>query len=257
MTTQVNERQILMTFDSLHLHFLVNDGKEVLIAAPTPHIQGPIQDLFYGHCMAALLLYKGLLPFHGNALSHSGLAIGLVGCSGAGKSTLTTALWHREMQVLADDVIAISTTKNSATVYPSGNSVKLRPNSLKILGLNAESLASGAFLQGKYVLPMNRYTLAPVPIKALYYLQQGLEDTTSVEPIEGVRKFLILRKHIYHAQCLFSMGRSAEHLKQCETLSALPLWCITRPTNEQKLEELADHVFRHIQGGFCSNAHVH
>lgn len=96
-----------------------------------------IRIFLLGSAFGALLIQKGILLFHGNALQKDGKAIACLGHSGSGKSTLAYALMQEGWELLADDLVAIT---KDGYVLPGIQRIKLWRDSAEAFGLDTNSL---------------------------------------------------------------------------------------------------------------------
>ena len=124
-----------------------------------------------GSSVGALLIQRGLLVLHGNALEKNGQAIVCLGHSGTGKSTLAYALMLQGWRLLADDLVAVSP---DGLVLPGIPRIKLWHDAAKAFGLDPDQLPP--IRQGMHkVLLMGeglQRASEPTPLRALYLLHQ-------------------------------------------------------------------------------------
>ena len=130
-----------------------------------------IRTFLLGSAVGALLIQRGMLVLHGNALEKDGQAIVCLGHSGAGKSTLAYALMQQGWRLLADDLVAVTP---EGRVLPGIPRIKLWHDAAKAFGLDPEQLPQIRQGMHKYLLMGEALQRAdqPVPLRALYLLQQ-------------------------------------------------------------------------------------
>lgn len=141
-----------------------------------------IRTFLLGSAVGALLIQRGLLVLHGNALEREGQAIVCLGQSGAGKSTLAYALMQQGWRLLADDLVAVSP---EGLVLPGIPRIKLWHDAAQAFGLDPETLPPIRQGLHKYLLMGETLKIArqPVPLKALYLLQERRH--ASMDPDQG------------------------------------------------------------------------
>jgi len=135
-----------------------------------------IRTFLLGSAVGALLIQRGLLVLHGNALEKDGRAVVCMGHSGAGKSTLAYALMQQGWRLLADDLVAISP---DGLVLPGIPRIKLWHDAARAFGLDPEQLPPIRQGMHKYLLlgeALQRASEA-VPLQALYLIHQRRHDT--------------------------------------------------------------------------------
>lgn len=133
-----------------------------------------------GSAVGALLIQRGLLVLHGNALEKDGRAVVCMGHSGAGKSTLAYALMQQGWRLLADDLVALSP---DGLVLPGIPRIKLWHDAAKAFGLDPAQLPPIRQGLHKYLLmgeALQRATEA-VPLQALYLIHQRRHDSADPE----------------------------------------------------------------------------
>jgi hypothetical protein len=129
-----------------------------------------------GSAVGALLIQRGMLVLHGNALEKDGRAVVCMGHSGAGKSTLAYALMQQGWRLLADDLVAVSP---DGLVLPGIPRIKLWHDAAKAFGLDPVQLPPIRQGMHKYLLmgeAVQRATEA-VPLLAMYLIHQRRHDT--------------------------------------------------------------------------------
>ena len=87
--------------------FLITGGDTITMEPLSGQSPGRLQLFIEHYCLAALLIQRGLVALHANALAGPRGAVVLMGSSGAGKSTLHAALMKRGLPMLSDDVVAL------------------------------------------------------------------------------------------------------------------------------------------------------
>ena len=124
-----------------------------------------------GSPLGALLIQRGMVVLHGNALEKDGRAIVSLGHSGAGKSTTAYALMQQGWRLLADDLVAITP---EGLVLPGIPRIKLWHDAARAFGLDPETLPPIRQGMRKYLLMGEavRRATAAVPLAALFLLHK-------------------------------------------------------------------------------------
>ena len=143
-------------------------------------LQGGVSDqdistFLLGSAVGALLIQRGILVLHGNALEKDGQAIVCMGHSGAGKSTLAYALMQQGWRLLADDLVAVSP---EGLVLPGIPRIKLWHDAAKAFGLDPDCLPPIRQGMHKYLLMGDALQRAPQssPLQAMYLIHQHRPD---------------------------------------------------------------------------------
>jgi len=145
------------------------------------HPQVDDQDLrtfLLSSAVGALLIQRGLLVLHGNALVKDGKAIVCLGHSGAGKSTLAYALMGQGWQLLADDLVSITA---DGKVLPGIPRIKLWEEAAVAFGLDPAQLQPVRQGLRKYLISGSAIDLAPqpVPLQSIYFIQRQRLDISA------------------------------------------------------------------------------
>lgn len=217
--------------------FRISDGQH--IAFEPWQGEGEEQDLrtfLLGSAVGALLIQRGLLVLHGNALEREGRAIVCLGHSGAGKSTLAYALMEQGWRLLADDLVAISP---EGLVLPGIPRIKLWQDAVETFGLNPQALPPIAQGMNKYVLMGGNVRPAPraVPLQALYLItprrcQEADGEPPGITPVKGQKAaFVNLRNQAYRPSFLRGLGQEGSSFVALAQLQRqVPLATLSLPS---------------------------
>ncbi|MEL6531142.1 MAG: hypothetical protein AAFQ27_14360, partial [Pseudomonadota bacterium] len=197
-----------------------------------------------GSGMGALLMQRGHMVVHGNAIvldAMDGAAI-CVGDSGAGKSTTAIAMMQRGFPILADDVCPITTDGLALSGMPRAKLWQSTADNLRIDTSSLEQLRAD---DAKFNLPLgSAHCPQGRKARAFFALVPEEVETVSVTPLSGTASFLALRNNIYRADYLRPLGLEAEYLKQVATLAAeTPFFRISRPANGFDIDAVLDAIF--------------
>jgi hypothetical protein len=168
-----------------------------------------------GSGVGAVLIQRGMLVLHGNALARGGRAIVCLGASGAGKSTLAYALMRQGWRLLADDLVAVTP---ESMVLPGIPRIKLWNDAAAAFGLEAGELPvihradrQGAWkvlLMGDPILRAER----EARLAALYLLDRHLDADAWVLPFETEQeRVMLLREQAYRAHFVRGLGREGDN----------------------------------------------
>jgi len=217
-----------------------------VVVEQTGPVDASVLRLFLlGSCMGALLLQRGVMPLHGNALAGSRGAAVLTGSVGAGKSTLSLALLQRGHRLLADDISAVYRDPAGRPQVSSGfPRVKLWADSCALLDVETAGLERIRPELEKYHFPLNgAFAPQPLPLDTVYVLLPGPWDAPRVEELHGAAKVRELQAQLY--KVLFAEGLRiwpwlfahssavAAHIRLCT---------VRRPQNPVYLPHLVDLI---------------
>jgi hypothetical protein len=226
-------------------HYLVSEGQSISIMAEPGADEGFIRGFLLGSVSGALLLQRGYLVLHGNAIRIGDGCMICVGESGAGKSTLAAAFAKRGFDVLADDVVAIDSASCAVPGYPR---IKLWQDAADLLGISTEGLMRVFPDTDKYSLPITLVDQSRrLPVRWIYQLGSDEVIGVRVETITGLDRFRLLRENTYRHEFLQGSNLLAEHLHQCSRLASHShLSKVTRPRTGASLDVLMDMLIADV-----------
>jgi hypothetical protein len=163
--------------------FRISGGTTIAWSREHPEVADQdLRTFLLGSAVGALLIQRGILVLHGNALEKDGQAIVCLGHSGDGKSTLAYALMQRGWRLLADDLVALSA---DGMVLPGIPRIKLWHDAAVAFDLDPGSLPPIRQGMHKYLLMGEAIQRAdqPTPLAALYRIRhQRHRDRPALDP---------------------------------------------------------------------------
>jgi hypothetical protein len=170
-----------------HLRIAYADGAEFVIDATASEIFGvstgklTFDDLMVylqGPILGLALRLRGVTCLHASAAAQGGRAFAIIGGAGRGKSTAAAALAQMGLEVLTDDVLALSERGGALEVQPGLPRVLLWPESVSTLFGDREALPRLVGTWEKRYLDLRgpgfRFAARPVPLAAVYVLGERL-----------------------------------------------------------------------------------
>jgi hypothetical protein len=198
-----------------------------------------IRTFLLGSAVGALLIQRGMLVLHGNALEKDGQAIVCLGHSGAGKSTLAYALMQQGWRLLADDLVAVTP---EGMVLPGIPRIKLWHDAAKAFGLDPAALPPIREGMNKYLLMGEALQRAPqaagpqaAALQAVYLIHQQRhgepeEKGATIGRIQRQQAATLrLRNQAFRPRFVRGLGQEGANfmalarLQQRVPLAALPL----------------------------------
>ncbi len=193
-----------------------------------------LRTFLLGSAVGALLIQRGMLVLHGNALEKDGRAIVGLGPSGAGKSTLAYALMREGWRLLADDLVAITP---EGLVLPGIPRIKLWHDAARAFGLDPASLPPIRQGLNKYLLMGEavRRSANAVPLEALFLIHPGTLEVDAPDRARITRVVsqkeaaLALRNQAFRPRFVRGLGQEGPNfialarLQKRVPLATLPL----------------------------------
>lgn len=224
--------------------FLVRGGREITVEPAVGSDEASIRAFLLGSALGALLMQRGLLVMHCNAIRIGDRCMLCVGHSGAGKSTLAAAFAQRGYALLADDVIPID---SKGCALPGVPRVKLWPDSAAQLGLDVTLLDAIRPGLNKFALPIHEsMTDLALPVGWIYVLTAG--ETPSLKAVRGMRRFELLQGYGYRPRFVRGLGLQREQLLSCSRLaSQVQMSELVRRRDHFDLNGLVDSLLADMQ----------
>lgn len=202
----------------------------------------------FGYCMNL----RNMVVVHGGAVYKNGKGLIVTGECGAGKSTLSCALRKYGYDFIADDVCAISESKEGNPhinhAYPQQ---KLCRDAAIRQGYDLSELIYINEERDKFAIRLKDRFL-PEGADFHYLFEIVLSDDTelSVKEIQGHEKLFTLIRNIYRGESSFEMwGVPPHYMKACATIaSKVKIYQISRPKEGNTLEEMISFVERIVCG---------
>lgn len=225
------------------LRMIITNGRSI-VYSPYPNVPDDELRLFLlGSGMGALLMQRGHIVVHGNAimLQELGGAALCVGDSGAGKSTTAIAMMQRGYPILADDVCPISA---EGVVPPGMPRAKLWDDTAQHLGIDTAPLERLREGDAKFNLPLgDAHCAQGQPVKAFFWLVPEEVDGVTVTPLSGAEKFTVLRNNIYRPEYLRVLGLEAEYLQRVAHIaSTTPVFRVSRPATGFGIDAVTNSI---------------
>lgn len=220
---------------------LVIGGSEIILDIAPDADPNSVRLFLYGTGLSALMMQSGHLVLHGNAIKFGDGCIVCVGHSGAGKSTLAAAMFQHGHKIVADDVCPIDLSGN---VVPGIPQMKLWKETADKLRIETDGLLRVRAELEKFFVPLgDHYNAQPLPVLAIYSLNQHNQAKIHIKPVEGIEKFSELCTHTYRPNFLMGMGLQETHFqKVMRSCGSIPVKRVTRPNRGFQINELIEAI---------------
>ena len=181
-----------------------------------------IRTFCLGSPIGALLIQRGYLLIHANALEKDGKAILCIGRSGVGKSTIAYQLLKQGWNLISDDIVALT---SEGKVYPGIPRIKLWKDALNHFEINSSKLIPIRDKLYKYIIPIEspRIIKKTVPLKAIYFIVRDRFDKSKkvISPIESEKEaFLKLRNNTYRPLFVRALDKEGGNIHKLKKLLA-------------------------------------
>ena len=221
--------------------YLVTAGRNVLVE-PCGGDDREIGENLVDTAWAAVLLQRGVIPFHAGAVAFEAGAALFLGRSRAGKSSLIGALLKRGYALLADDCVGVVSVADSRILaLPACPRLRLCADALDALGRRG-----GRSQRVKHPVNAQRFHPSPLPICALYLLNSHHRSGIAVEMVRGAEALEALWPCVRQKRLAYGLGLS-EHFRVLTAMARqVPVARVTRPAHPFRLDALADRIETHM-----------
>ena len=244
---------------------LVTEGRDVLVE-PRGGDDREIGEYLAQVAWTALLLQRGIVPFHASAVAFEAGAVLFLGRSGAGKSSLAGALLKRGYAMLADDVVGIApdsslpgtsasrfpapTPRSRFLALPAYPRLRLCADALDALVWRGQAIEAGK-RSGKALAPVRRFHASPLPIRSVFLLDFHSRSGIEIETVRGVSAVEALRRQVLLKRLVNGLGQRRRR-ELFHTVAAMvrqtPVARVKRPASAFRLDALTDRVEAHLRG---------
>lgn len=226
-------------------YFRICKGNRIAWSRWSPKVcDQDIRSYLLGSALGAILIQRGMLVMHGNALTKNGEAIVCVGNSGAGKSTLAYALMQLGWDLLADDLVAVTP---DGIVLPGVQRIKLWKDAVEAFGLDPSQLTPVQKGFDKFQISGEsiRTAQSGAPLKVCYALPNeesaGRPDRGSINagPMGSDRAVMAsLLANIYRPHFVAGLGMQGGNFLAVATLMRkIPHLRLTIPSGVVRLSD--------------------
>lgn len=220
-------------------YFTIHHGKKISVFPQKNTDEDSLREALLTMAFQTALIQKGYWVMQGTSVKVNDGCFILMGASGAGKSTLAAAFWKKGYSILSDDLVVINNEGLVLSGYPY---LKLWFEALHALDVEAKFLKKIRPTLHKYYLPLSsQHHTTPLPIKAIYFLQDNNSEDYQYEPITGLKKVQVLQNWMRRKYREPEIAR-----KYLSTLldiaHQIHMESIIRPHQDFKLNECVDYL---------------
>lgn len=196
-----------------------------------------------GSGLGALMLQRGNLLLHGNAININGKAVIVVAKSGVGKSTLAGEFFNRGYSLLADDVCCVD---KNGLIQPSYPYLKIWNDSIKNLKLKDQNIERIREQDDKYYYPVRElFQKNALPVSSIYILNKVNIAELETFNVVGFKKVQRLKNHLYRPLYSKVLGINQQLILQLSKIAqAVPVSYIARPTNHFSASQITDLILK-------------
>ena len=224
----------------------VRAGNSITIQPAKGSNEEEIRLFLLGSAFGALILQRGLFPFHGSGIALENKGIIFSGPSGSGKSTLAGAFLKKGYPLIADDVSVVEIRNSIPFIHPGYPQMKLWKDSLEKLEQYEEDMPRVRKMLEKYRLDVtSSFIDNEVPLSSVYILHSTNKEGVELEGISGIEKFNALRNNTYRYNFIRGLKQEELHFKYLASVAGkLNVKRITRTNRSFMIDELVEVILK-------------
>lgn len=230
--------------------FCIKDGNKIIVSPIKGCELDKIRLYILGTCMGVLLMQRKVLTLHGSAIAIDGKAYAFIGESGAGKSTLATTFIRNGYQLISDDIIPVSLSKEGIPfALPSYPQQKLWQESLDEFGMKNTEYRPLFERETKFAIPVHaNFMDQPLPLSGIFELVKTENENISLNTFQSLERFRTLFIHTYRSSLISRLGLAEWHFTEsANILKKTDLHQLQRPLNGFTAPELVTCILKKIQ----------
>ncbi len=229
--------------------FRIRNGTEIVVEPLPERDDRAIALIVIGPSLGIALHQRGHCAFHAAAASIGGRVAAFPGHKGVGKSTVVASLLERGHSMVCDDIVALAKGEAWPGVLPGFAQLKLMPESVASLGVDAEALAPIHDGSRKRAMPLGKGMAAtPGPLAAVYLPTPG--EDISIEPLAAGHAMFELIAHWYGSRygskVVRELGQKRQFEECMKIAREIPIFRLRRPRSLDRLDEVAARVEEHF-----------
>ena len=196
------ENGYLLQFEKLTDIFIDQSGTEVLYCVPRGVPSNSVRHLLLDNVIAFVLSLRGRAVLHSSAIVTPFGACAFAASTGVGKSTLAASFQHAGYVTLTDDCLLLEAEGGTVYGVPSYPGVRLREDSLSLLGAQHQATLSVAHYNSKRRLAAGRFATGRHRLCAIYCLQRSSSDDMRtrephLEAVSGRESLLMVLSYMF------------------------------------------------------------
>jgi hypothetical protein len=232
--------------------FTVSKDGATVGAYPVPDVsRQTLEHLYLNQVLPLALSRQFRLVLHAGAVDIAGFAVAFLGISGRGKSTLTASFATNGFRFLTDDGLLLEESADDYLARPSHPSIRLWDDSrTELLTAASETALPLDYTPKARLLANNQLAFCDEarPLKALYFLGEGLVGTVTIQPIVGREAMIELVRHSF----LLDIEEREMMTHHFETLAEMAkrhmFFSLDYPRRYDLLSAVRERVIMHASG---------
>ncbi len=232
----INENELVLNVSNIAV-FKVESGNKIFWNNyQSSFSEDSIRAYLLGSAMGAILIQRGNIVIHANALTKDSKTIICAGNGGDGKSTLAYSLMRQGWKLLSDDLVALS---DDFCVLPGIPRIKLWDDAISYYGIEKNYLKRVREDMKKYQLTGDcvKSAYKKSKVNAIYVLNNEENIIVKNEILSQKEKFLKVHNHIYRPLYVNGFNKEANYFKKLTKLTKdLPVYNLSLPRSISSMD---------------------
>jgi hypothetical protein len=210
-----------------------------------------LAEIHFLDCVLPFWLELNDVPFlHASAVEWDGRAIAFSAFAGGGKSSLTTALTLRGGGFVTDDVLVLRQTESGCLAYPGYPQIRLWGDAAEqLLPPEAHEQIHARWPKRRGIVErFGRSMREPVPLAAIYLLENSAATAAEIQPLGGREGFFKLLDNLPALAALDYPTQARRTAFLAEILREVPVRRLRYPKNYEALDAVLDAVLEDVRG---------
>lgn len=213
-----------------------------------------VRHLFLNQVLPLVLGHRGRLVVHASAIVTPQGAVAFLGGSGRGKSTLAASFWAAGFPLVTDDCLRIDDRGGTLVAVPSYPAVRLWPDALRRLALDAPAPRRTAHYSEKLRVTPGQtarpFALGPAPLVRLYVLADARRARGSaragLEPLTVRDALVELIGHLYRLDIGRRDALRRDFDRLADMAGRLHMCRLRVPRGLRRLDEVREAVLEDV-----------
>ena len=249
LTISRSDQAYLLDFPCL-CSFRIDPGAHLIEYAPDLAAgTSTVVHLLLDHVLPRLVsLLKNYFVLHASAWVVGDTAVMVLGQSGTGKSTMVSWLGAQGFPILTDDCLVLHREPRAGVwiALPSYPSVRLWPDSIDALGIDASGLREFAHYSAKRRTAEEQdgllFAAGPVPLGAAFVLKSGDSGKCSVDTCPVNEAFSALSLGVFRLEIASQAMNRREFEILTDLVEKTPFWSLSHGNDYTRLPELQQRI---------------
>ena len=243
---RIRKNDLRIKVDGIGIFRVIN-GREINYSKENKLVKDQdIRNFLLGSSFGGILIQRGFLVLHANALVKENKCIICAGKSGSGKSTLAYSLLANGWELISDDLVVID---NDLVVLPGIQRVKLWSDAMHSFGLNVCKYNKVRDGLEKYLLSSSKLNIfrGNIKIDSIYLIgkRMNILNKDRIQLIDSEQlKLIELIKNIYRPRFVKGLGAESSNFKKLSKISKeIKIYSLNLPCSIHKMQEFVNNHF--------------